>query len=161
MTLSTLETNLILFSMLLSFTCLVAIHLQQKAFYSHIQDLYKIATLASHMDESLLDAQKELTQAIDSLRGEAAKVSIKASIAEKYADRANTLASSANIGVAILQRGFQVKKIPNTPAQDLKNKHVLSELIKKDADMFEWLGPVLTEEERKIAEFAQQTMKES
>ena len=161
MTPSTLEINFVLITSALLVAVIWHIYKQQKAFYSHIQDLYKIATLASHMDESLLDAQKELTQAIDSLRGEAAKVSIKASIAEKYADRANTLASSANIGVAILQRGFQVKKIPNTPAQDLKNKHVLSELIKKDADMFEWLGPVLTEEERKIAEFAQQTMKES
>jgi len=90
------------------------------------------------------------------LDGRLTQVQVKTKMAEKVADRANTLASSANIGVAILQRGFQIKKLPNTPLQDEKNRRVLSQLTKDNADIVDWLEPSLTEEERKIVEFARE-----
>lgn len=147
MTPSTLEINFVLITSALLVAVIWHIYKQQKAFYSHLTNLYK-------MNESLTERASAVSSQVKRIDGQLRQVQVGAKIAEKFAERANTLASSSTIGIAILQRALQVRKIPKTSEQDLKNKHVLSALVKNAPELDDWLEPVMTTEEREIAEFA-------
>lgn len=128
-------------------------HGAQKALYSEFKDFVKILKLNEEALYMLLQSQKDLNGVVTSFSGQVKKTHMECRIATKFAERANSLASSANIGVAILQRSLSVKK-PNTAEQASKNRFVLSELAKKNDEAVDWLEPVLSEEEREIVEFA-------
>lgn len=136
--------------------CLILLKIegQQKAFYSHVKDLYKIIKINEEVVSLLLEGQKELKRSIEVLTGISQKTQVDARVATKFSERANSLASSANIGVAILQRGLTVKKPTQTAEQNLKNRHILTELAKKDDETVDWMEPILSEEEREIVNFA-------
>lgn len=83
-----------------------------------------------------------------SLEGRMAKVEINSKIAEKMADRAFNMASSANLGVIALQKALAVPRLL-TKEQGQRN-----ELAKKNIDALfsgedalDFLKPIATEEE--------------
>lgn len=128
-------------------------HGAQKALYSEFKDFVKILKLNEEALYMLLQAQKDLNDVVTSFSGQVRKTHTEARIATKFAERANSLASSANIGVAILQRSLSVKR-PQTAEQAAKNRFVLSELAKKNDEAVDWLEPLLNDEEREIVDFA-------
>lgn len=78
-----------------------------------------------------------------------------AKLAEKFAERAFSLASTANLGVVALQKSLQVPRIMN------KNQANRNQLAKKQVDElfesgggFEWLRPVLSDEENELIDQA-------
>lgn len=95
---------------------------------------------------------------LDPLKGEVRSLEIKAAIAEKMADRAFNMASSANLGVVALQKALAVPRLM-TKAQVQQNQ-----LAKKGVDKlfttsgnFDWLKPVLSDEELDLLEAAERT----
>jgi hypothetical protein len=80
------------------------------------------------------------------------KVKIKTAIAEKLADRAFNLASTANLGVVAIQ-----KTLVTRPRFLSKEQMTKNELAKKDVDTlfgksssFDWLRPILSDEEQDL-----------
>lgn len=76
----------------------------------------------------------------------------KAAIAEKFAERAFSLASTANLGVVALQKTLQTR-----PRLVTKESSTRNELAKKEVDSlfggtgnFDWLRPVLSDEENDL-----------
>lgn len=79
-------------------------------------------------------------------------------IAEKTADRAFSMASSANLGVVALQQALRVPRLM-TKQQGLQNKtakSAVNELFGGELDpaKFDWLYPALNEEERDVIDKA-------
>lgn len=81
----------------------------------------------------------------------------KAAIAEKMAERAFNMASSANVGIVILQKSLAVPR-PLSRQQGLQNK-LAKEGVDKlftTASSFDWLTPLLSDEELEIIEKAKE-----
>ena len=89
------------------------------------------------------------------------KALIRGAIAEKFAERAFSLASSANIGVVALQKTLQTR--PRVPSREnlLRN-----ELAKREVDSlfqpsgsFDWLRPILSDEENDLLDQVEEHQK--
>lgn len=152
-----IEQNLVLIALSALCLALWQVVKEQKAFYSHLIDLYKIAREQGVSTGELLVGQHKLSKMLDCVEGQLKKAQIDSRIATKFAERANTLASSANIGVAILQRGMAPRRSVVSQEQDLKNKVVLSRLAKENEDIADYFEPILSDEEREILEFARKS----
>ena len=88
--------------------------------------------------------------------GKLEKAQIRASIAEKMADRAFNMASTANLGVVALQRALAVPRLLNK-AQVQSNqlaKNGVDKLFNTSGG-FDWLKPILSDEELDILEEAE------
>lgn len=87
--------------------------------------------------------------------GLAEKAVIKAAIATKLAERAFSLASTANLGIVALQRALQQPRILNKEGlqRNALAKQQVDNLFGK-GDGFDWLYPVLDDESRDILEKA-------
>jgi hypothetical protein len=90
------------------------------------------------------------------LRGKLDKMYIKVALAEKIADRAFNMASSANLGVMALQKSLA------TPKYISKVQSERNGLAKKEVDAlfsdkgnFDWLRPILSDEELDILDNAE------
>ncbi len=90
------------------------------------------------------------------LKGVADKALFKARISEKLAERAFTLASSANVGVSIVSSALGTRPKPLTKEQLLQNE-VATEKLKDlfGQDEAEYLKPLLDDEEVELLESAQ------
>ena len=85
------------------------------------------------------------------LFGRVDKMHIRSVIAEKMAERAFNMASSANLGVLALQKALQVPRVLN------KQQGVKNQLAKNDIDKlfnnsgtFDYLRPILSDEENEL-----------
>ena len=83
---------------------------------------------------------------------------IKIKVAEKVADKAFTLANSAHVGIAILQRSLPTRKPWVSKQEDTRTKTSLKEMEKQDPDSLEMLLPFLTEQDRELLEIAKSRM---
>ncbi len=105
-----------------------------------------------------LSLQREvviLRRALKELNGKMDKVMLSAKLADKMAERAFTLASSANVASAILQRNLSGRSRIISSQQGTKDelaKKQLRELFGKDE--MEFLKPILTDEEIELYEEA-------
>lgn len=96
-----------------------------------------------------------LRKSLKGLSGKVDKVMLDAKLATKMAERAFTLASSANIASAILQKNLNGRIRTVSPQQATKDelaKKQLKELFGKDE--MEFLKPILTDEEIELYEEA-------
>lgn len=78
-----------------------------------------------------------------------------AKVAEKFAERAFNLASTANIGIVALQKAMHVPRIMNkeqVQKNQLANKRV-DELF-QSGQGFDWLRPILNDEEQELLDRA-------
>jgi len=85
------------------------------------------------------------------LRGKIDKMYISAKIAEKTADRAFNMASSANLGVIALQKSLATPRLL-TKTQATRNglaKKEVDELFSNNGPL-DWLYPVASDEEREV-----------
>lgn len=91
------------------------------------------------------------------IKGTDGRVYIKAKIAEKTADRAFNMASSANLGVVALQKALAVPRLM-TKQQGLQNKFAKNEVDKlfNGEGTFDWLRPILSDEELEIIDKAEE-----
>lgn len=94
--------------------------------------------------------------------GRIAAVEIKAKVAEKMADRAFNMASSANLGVVALQKALQ------TPRLMTKEQVTRNQLVKNEVDKlftkegnFDWLRPILSDEENELLDEAEKQYEKS
>ena len=85
------------------------------------------------------------------LFGKMDKMYIRSVIAEKMAERAFNMASTANLGVLALQKALQVPRVLN------KQQGVKNQLAKNDIDKlfnnsgtFDYLRPILSDEENEL-----------
>lgn len=76
---------------------------------------------------------------------------LSSKIAEKMAERAFNMASSANLGVVALQKSLQVPRIA-TKQQTLQNQLAKDNVDKlfSSKGTFDWLRPILSEEELEV-----------
>lgn len=95
--------------------------------------------------------------AVNKKLGLTEKLIIKAAIAEKTADRAFNMASSANLGVVALQKALAVPRLM-TKQQGLQNKFAKNEVDKlfNGEGTFDWLRPILSDEELEIIDKAEE-----
>jgi hypothetical protein len=91
------------------------------------------------------------------LQGELSGLLVKATLAEKMADRAFNMASTANLGVVALQKSLAV------PRSIVKKQAQQNVLAKENVDKlfsgvggFDWLRPLLSEEELDIIDKAEE-----
>lgn len=86
------------------------------------------------------------------LEGKVTKMYIAAKIAEKTADRAFNLASSANLGVIALQKSLAVPRvITRTQAtQNQLAKKTIDELFSGNDDILDFLRPTATDDELEV-----------
>lgn len=75
----------------------------------------------------------------------------KVAIAEKMAERAFNMASSANLGVVALQKALQVPRVMNKAQLDQNGlaKRQVDELFSGETG-FDWLRPILSNDENEI-----------
>lgn len=116
----------------------------------------------SNMWRSILEKNAALHDASrkkihNDVRGMLAGQTVSLKLAEKLADRAFSLASSANVGIVALSRSLQ------TRPKKYKKEEILADeaATKKVGDVFgasmgEWLKPVMSAEEIDVFEAAQQ-----
>lgn len=91
------------------------------------------------------------------LQGQVDKYLISAKIAEKMAERAFNLASSANLGVIALQKSLAMPRLATK--EQLKANEFASNKVDKlfsNGGTFDWLRPILSEEELDILDKAQE-----
>ena len=93
----------------------------------------------------------QVTRGDKKILGKLDRMYIRSVIAEKTADRAFNIASSANLGVVALQKALATPRLM-TKAQSQRNG-----LAKKEVDAlfstggtFDWLRPILSDEELEI-----------
>jgi len=91
------------------------------------------------------------------LKGKLDATHVSAKIAEKFAERAFNMASSANIGIVALQKSLATPRIM-TAQQSIQNQ-----LAKKEVDKifttdggFDFLRPILSDEENDILDSIEQ-----
>lgn len=85
------------------------------------------------------------------VRGQLRKAQIRASVAEKFAERAFNMASAANLGVVALQKSLATPRIM-TPQQVTRNqlaKNEVDNLFTSNGG-FDYLRPILSDEENDI-----------
>ena len=90
------------------------------------------------------------------LSGKLDKMYISSKIAEKMADRAFNMASSANLGVIALQKALAVPRLA-TKAQAQQNQLASKEVDKlfNTQGGFDWLRPLLSDEENELLDEAE------
>jgi hypothetical protein len=105
----------------------------------------------------LVQAKAEATNVSKKLQGVISDAVIKSALAEKMADRAFNMASTANLGVVALQKSLALPKIMT------KQQAQQNQLAKEGVDKlfsgvggFDWLRPLLSEEELDILDKAEQ-----
>lgn len=103
------------------------------------------------------DSSRYLVKQIKIINGKLEKYWIKAKIAEKTADRAFNMASSANLGVVALQKALAVPRMM-TKQQGLQNKFAKQEVDKlfTGEGTFDWLRPLMSDEELEIIDKAEE-----
>ena len=91
------------------------------------------------------------------LFGKMDKMYIRSVLAEKLADRAFNMASSANLGVIALQKSLQVPRILNKQ-QGLKNQLAKNDVDKlfSSSGTFDYLRPILSDEENDLLDDLEQ-----
>lgn len=105
-------------------------------------------------DQDILTALRDFDLALDKALGIVGSQHIRIKVTEKYAERAFSLASSASIGVSILQRSLPTRKRP-TAEESKRAKVSFVELAKGDPNFEEWNMPFMTDEEREMLELAE------
>lgn len=122
--------------------------------------------LARRKESDIYDAIEEqievLRRSVYSLSGKVDGLLISAKVSEKTADRAFTMASSANVANGIIQRAMYSRPSQLTKSQEVKDqvaRKKLEELLGKDE--VEFLKPLLSEEELDLLEQAQETMRKA
>lgn len=106
--------------------------------------------------QELLELQ--LKKKMDKIEGQMEQVRRAAAISEKLADRAFSLASSANVGLGILSKSLAVRPrhlSKEQSAQNQKAKEQLADLF--GMEEYEYLKPLLNDEELDILEKAQES----
>lgn len=109
------------------------------------------------LENKFAKGYKEMRERFDKLDGVQKKTQISAKIAEKTADRAFNMASSANLGVVALQKALAVPRLM-TKQQGLQNKFAKNEVDKlfNGEGTFDWLRPILSDEELEIIDKAEE-----
>lgn len=106
--------------------------------------------------EWMLLIRKELNGYEAKAEGLTAQARLEAKLAEKMADRAFNMASSANVGIAILQKALAVPRLM-TKAQGVRNevaKNGIDKLLTTEGNM-DWLRPILSDEENDLLDEAE------
>lgn len=90
-----------------------------------------------------------------SIKGKLDNMYVSAKIAEKMADRAFNMASSANIGVVALQKALATPRLMSKPqvVQNLLAKKGVDEVLGEGSG-FDWLRPILSDEDLEILDQA-------
>lgn len=91
------------------------------------------------------------------IKGELRQAQIRAAIAEKFAERAFNLASSANLGVIALQKSLATPKLM-TAQQSIKNQLAKKQIdnIFETSSGFDYLRPLLSDEDNDILDSIEQ-----
>ena len=116
----------------------------------------------SDIYETLEEQISVLRHSVYSLSGKVDGLIIAAKVAEKTADRAFTMASSANVATGIVQRALSSRGPVLTKTQEFKDhiaRKKLEDLFGKDE--MEFLKPLLSEEELELLEEAQEKMRKA
>jgi hypothetical protein len=123
-------------------------------------------TLAKKKESDIYEALEEqigaLRHSLYSLSGKVDGLIIAAKVAEKMADRAFTMASSANVANGIIQRALHSRPPGLGKSQQLKDqvaRKKLEDLFGRDE--MEFLKPLLSEEELELLEEAQEKMRKA
>lgn len=138
---------------LIGFSLLCLIYATRK---NHIWNREQRDHLFDYCIRTKIDLQKYQDKSIgrieNHIKGSYDKTYIAAKIAEKTADRAFNLASSANLGVVALQKSLMVPRMLTKHQTDrnILAKEQVQDLFEGQDDMFNWLRPVLGEEENAI-----------
>lgn len=114
----------------------------------------EIENMATHWQEKVDRYGKK---ASDKLEGKANQVVFHAKLAEKMADRAFNMASSANVGIAILQKALATPRLM-TKQQGLQNevaKNGVDKLFSRGGS-FDYLRPILSDEENDLLDQAEE-----
>lgn len=102
--------------------------------------------------------QKEVVRdgRVDHALGRVEKAMHKAKLAEKMADRAFNMASSANVGISVLQKALAIPRLMT------KKQAVQNEVAKNGVDKlftsggsFDYLRPILSDEENDLLDEAE------
>ena len=93
------------------------------------------------------------------IKAEREQAHIKVAIASKFAERAFSMASTANVACMALQRSLQVRKVYTPKPQLIANEIAQKEVSKAvggsvDYSNIDWLYPTLSEDERDIVDNA-------
>lgn len=90
---------------------------------------------------------------LDKFIGKLDKIHISAKIAEKMADRAFNMASSANLGVIALQKSL-ARPMFMTKQQGLQNEMARKKVddLFLSGDKFDYLRPLLSDEENELVD---------
>lgn len=110
-------------------------------------------TAAHHLSEQLTDLQRQARKAVARLEGRGTSVVLRSKLAEKMADRAFNMASSANLGVIALQKSL-ARPVLLTKTQATANQLASNEVDKlfSSNGRFDYLRPLMTDEEIEIIE---------
>jgi len=94
------------------------------------------------------------------LQGQIDKMYLRSVIAEKMADRAFNMASSANLGVVALQKALAVPRLLTKPQvkQNELAKEGVDKLFTSDGQ-FDWLRPILSDEDLDILDKAEESLR--
>ena len=113
--------------------------------------------IEEHKARTLIAVKSEISNLSKSLNGKISDIVIKSTLAEKMADRAFNMASTANLGVVALQKSLAVPKIM-TKQQTQQNQLAKDGVDKLFSGVggFDWLRPLLSEEELDILDKAEQ-----
>lgn len=108
-------------------------------------------------DKDIIEKQERRLQAI--CLGRTAAVEIKASVSEKLAERAFSLASSANVALMGIQRALQTRPVQLSRRQQIGNEVGQKKVMEAvggagNYSGFDWIYPILSEEERNIVDNA-------
>lgn len=92
--------------------------------------------------------------------GRLSKIEIQDKIAVKMAERAFNMASSANVAISILSRSIS-SRVPYRTRKQQQYDTTLSQQAEEQigADLNSWLRPVLTDEELRILELADESLR--
>lgn len=114
----------------------------------------------SEIEEELERNVKALSRSVYSLSGKVDSLIIAAKVSEKTADRAFTMASSANVASGILQRALSQRPYPLSKEQQAKDqvaRKKLEDLFGNDE--IEFLKPLLSDDELELLEEAREKMR--
>lgn len=89
----------------------------------------------------------------EAMEGKVKQVRVEAKIAEKMADRAFNMASTANLGVVALQKALAQPRLLTKP--QVTQNQVASEGVNRlfnTGGSFDWLKPILSDEDLEVIE---------
>lgn len=149
-------------SILISICLILAVYRLYRQYHHHqlamrcwAKDIDRVARLKF---DDLYDKYEGLQRRIEKTKGQVAKSHISAKIAEKTADRAFTLASSANLGVVALQKTLQTPRLVNKEQAQRNQlaKNDIDKLFSTENGNLDWLKPILSDEDLEIVEKAEE-----